>query len=569
MYMKIVNSVNSVSYNKKQNTNFKSIRFEQYNDKYNSIKNRLSKELSDFVDGKNNAAILGEGKFGETYRFKDANLRNVVIKKSKGEYKDDYLLEYNNLVKVPTNKVGGQAGIARAVNSATGDYYLLSTMAEGKEISNFNRYTDSHLKSLFNKMFELDKVGIYHGDLNGKNILLTQSGEINFIDYQWAQVVDKSNFFDSKKIEKLLLPASHFPENAQMFEMATMPYYLESIGTQKDKEDFLKMYLQNKSAYHSKRCQYIKQITQNWPYSSELASIRDSLAAEEAKAKVYRNPSDKLLKLELKKFQFLSDYRDAYGHVDPNIFERNILTSSSSYLCSISSVQDFRKEIAKQLVTCTDRDMRAYLKAQQDYGDFWYQSLRSFSSDTFDYVMRAITKNLNYDETKHNFYQYDRNPRLMKANRNVLDAMDSRFHTIYDRNFYVPYGIKDTMHNIFSVPMDDIKPLTQMSNLKAYHRRKKIQHAYGELKNFERNGQVLDLLNTSEVMTLKAREFKGYAYHNMNSYRLDRLLDKLLSDSVEFTENLYKTILNGLSEYDADKILVQGYKNMRKFVTKV
>lgn len=567
--MKIVNSVTSSSNNKKYNTSFKSVNFIEFNDKYRSLKNQVYSELSKFDSGIDNASLLGEGKFGNAYRFKNSQLRNVVIKKSKKEYKDNYELEYKNLVQVPNDKVGGQAAIARAYNPATKEYYMLSTMAEGKEISNFNRYTDNHLRSLFNKMFELDKLGIYHGDLNGKNILLTNSGDINFIDYQWSQIVPKSNFFDSVKTEMLLLPASHFPENAQMFEMATIPYYLESIGSQRDKEQFLKFYFKNKAQYHLKRCQYIKKVTQNWPYFSELSNIRESIASEQAKANVYKNISDSILKLELKKFQFLSDYRDAYGHVDPNIFDRNILSSSSSYLCSISAVQDFRKEVAKQLKTCVDSDMKTYLKAQQTYGDFWYNSLRTFSSDTFDYVMRAITKNLKFDETKHDFYKYDRNPRLMKSNRNVIAAMDSRFQTTYDKNFSVPYALKDKMHNIYSAPMELIKPLSQMTDLKAYHRRKKIQHAYGELKSFERNGQVLDLLNTSEVMTLKAREFKSYAYHNMNSLTLDRLLEKLLSDSVEFTENLYKTILNGLSEYDANRILVQGYKNMRKFVTKV
>ena len=567
--MKIVSSVNSVARNKKYNTSFKSVDLLEYNNKYLSLKNQVYNELSKFDSGADNVSLLGEGKFGSAYRFKNSQLRNVVIKKSKKEYKDNYELEYKNLVQVPNDKIGGQTAIARAYNPSTKEYYMLSTMAEGKEISNFNRYTDNHLKSLFNKMFELDKVGIYHGDLNGKNILLTKSGDINFIDYQWAQIVPKGNFFDEVKTKMLLLPVSHFPENAQMFEMATMPYYLESIGSQSDKEQFLKFYFKNKAEYHAKRCQYIKKITQNWPYFSELSQIRDAIASEQAKAKVYRNIPDSILKLELKKFQFLSDYRDAFGHVDPHIFERNILASTSSYLCSISAVQDFRKEIAKQLSTCVDSDMKAYLKAQQTYGDYWYDSLRTFSSDTFDYVMRAITKNLNVDETKYDFYTNDRNPRLMKANREVLAAMDSRFQTTYDKNFSVPYGLKDKMHNIFSAPMESIKPLSQITNLKAYHRRKKIQHAYGELKNFERNGQVLDLLNTAEVMTLKAREFKSYAYHNMSSLTLDRLLDKLLRDSVEFTENLYNTILRGLSEYDANRILVQGYKNMRKFVTKV
>lgn len=571
--MRVNNSINYISNrnkNNKKNTSFKSsMIFLNYNDKFNSIQNKVYDELTKFANGQNNVSILGEGKFGETYRFKDSSLRNVVIKKSKGEYKDDYIQEYNNLIEVPTKKVGGQAGIARAYNFDTKEHFLLSTMAEGKEISRFNRYTDNHLKSLFDKMYELDKVGLYHGDLNGKNILLTNKGEINFIDYQWAQVVNKINFFDKVKSEKLLLPLSHFPENAQMFEMATMPYYIQSIGSKKEKEAFLKMYLRNKSGYHFKRAQYIEKLLPNWQYSNEIPLLKAAIKTERAKAKVYKNPSDNILKIELKKFQFLSDYRDAFGHVDPHIFERNILTSSSSYLCSISAVQDYRKEIANQLKTCKNADMTNYLKSQLQYGDYWFDNLKKFSSDTFDYVMRTITKNMRYDEEIHSFYQHDRNPRLMKPNRNVLEAVDSRFKTIYDKNFSVPYNLKEEMHEIFSEPMDEIKSFSKITNPKAYHRRKKIQHAYGKLKTFERNGKILDLLNTSEVIALKTREFHSYANHNMHSYKLLILLNTMFERAVELTENLHSTILNGLNEQNAQRILVQGYENMRKFITKI
>ena len=564
-------SVSNTQIEKKNNPSFKSISFLNYNDRYSLIKTKLKQELEKLSDNKNStnvASILGEGKFGTTYRFNAPELRDVVIKKNKNNYIDDYKDEYNNLLHVPIDRIGGQAGIARAYNNSTGDYYLLSTLAKGKEISPYNRYTENHLKSLFDKMFELDKVGLYHGDLNGKNILLTNEGEINFIDYQWAQVVDKTNFFDGLKSQKLLLPMSHFPENAQMFEMATMPYYLEKIGTQNEKEKFLKMYLKNKAQYHRKRYEYIKDITRNWAYSSEYFLIQDSLNAEKAKAKIYAKPTDNVLKIELKKFQFLSDYRDAYGHVDPNILDRNILASTSSYICSISAVQDYRKEIAKQMILCTDSDMLDYLRAQEEYGDYWYKNLEQFSSDTFSYVMRAITKRLHPEEQAHQFYIDERNPRNIKPNRDVLYEMNSRFHTLYERNFLVPDDIQDTMHNIFSVPMKDIK--TEISNdQKAIHRCKKIQHAYKELKDFNRQGKVLDLLNTAELITLKTREFNGYAYHNMNSVKLDNILDNIQCLSEILTKNIYNTILKGLKEYDANSIVVQGYEFMRKFALRI
>ena len=556
--------------NTKKNVSFRSVNFLEYNYQFNSIKPKLLSELNKFVEGQNNVSTLGAGKFGETFRFSDSGLRNIVIKQSKGEYKDDYSSEYKNLIQVPTKEVGGQSGVARAYNPKTNQYYLISTMAEGKEISPFNKYTDNHLKSLFKKMFELDKAGVYHGDLNGKNILLTKSGDINFIDYQWTQIVDKSDFFTHEKSQRLLLPVHIFPENAQMFEMATMPYYLENIGNAREKENFLRMYLRNKAEYHSNRYNQIKRQVADSPYYYNRHLVNKALEAEQAKAKVYRNPSDKVLKIELTKFQFLSDYRDAYSHVDPNMFDRNILASSSSYLCSLSAVQDYRKEIAKQMAVCTDRDMLMYLKTQMDYGDYWYENLKDFSSSTFDYVMRAITKRVNYDEEQYRFYDHERNPRLINENRNVIDAMDSRFHTVYDRNFHVPYNVEGSMHNIFSEPMDDIRHMTGfITDTKAYNRRKKIQHAYGELKKFYNEGKVLDLLNTSELITLKTREFRGYARHNIGKYDLNRLLDTMFERAIDFTENLYNSISRGLSEINAEQILVQGYKDMRKFMTKI
>ncbi len=552
----------------RNNISFKSVYFEDFNYKFQPVRTRLQQEVEKFASSGSNVSELGSGKFGDTYRFKAADLRNYVIKRSKKSYKDDYEQEYRNLVQVPTDRIGGQAGVARVFNYDTSEYYLISTMAEGKEVSSFNRYTDRHLKSLFDKMFELDKVGIYHGDLNGKNILLTNSGDINFIDYQWTQILDnKSDFFSKVKSDKISLPVNHFPENAQMFEMATMPYYIESIGSKKEKEDFLRMYLKNKAEYHSKRYDYIKQATRRSPYIFGN-NAREAIETELAKSKIYKNPSDNVLRIELKKLQFLSDYRDAFGHVDPNMLDRNILASSSSYLCAISAVQDFRKEVATQMRTCYDSDMNAYLKTQLVYGNYWLNNLEEWSSSTFEYVMRAITKQPNYDEEVHKFYIEDRNPRVIRQNKDILEVVDSKFHTSYDREFYTPYDVTGTMHDIYSSPLSKIKSEVRW-NIKGINQHKKIRHAYKELKDCDRAGKTLDLLNTAQLMSLKTQEFYSFSRHKMSSYRLTSMLDDMRVQSVEFTESLFNTMLNGLRESNPRNILVQGYQNMRKFITKL
>ena len=103
------------------------------------------------------------------------------------------------------------------------------------------------------------------------------------------------------------------------------------------------------------------------------------------------------------------------------------------------------------MILCTDSDMLDYLRAQEEYGDYWYKNLEQFSSDTFSYVMRAITKRLHPEEQAHQFYIDERNPRNIKPNRDVLYEMNSRFHTLYERNFLVPDDIQDTMHKIFII----------------------------------------------------------------------------------------------------------------------
>lgn len=550
----------------KNSCNFKAIYFENYNSKYNNIQTHLRKELENFSGGNNNVTKLGEGVGGETFRFSSKLLRNFVIKVPKSGYKDDYEKEYKNLMSLPINKIGGQEAVARIYDSVKGCYGLVSSLVQGKTASMTNRYNTSYLKSLFTKMFELDKEGIYHGDLNGKNILLNND-QVNFIDYQWTQIVPKINIYDTEKVEKMLLPKSVFPENAQMFEMASIPYYIDSLWTSFGKENFVKKYLQAKSEYHENRAKHIKHLEPNW-FSSEKHLIRQSLREESAKAKIYRNPEDDIIKLELKKFQFLSDYRDAFSHVDANLPNRNIIPSASSYLCALSAVQDFRKEIGLQLSSCHDGTKREYLKSMMEYGNYWYSNLKEYTSDTFDYIMRAILNNPNSDESKHHFYSNERNPREFSPNRDILTSMDSKYKCEFDCNFDVPYTLNDSIPNMYTGATLELSQ-SLPSDLKAMHQLEKVKNISKKSTNFSKKEQFLDLLNATLVATLKIREFRSYAKHNLFSYATSRILNELLEKTSNFSEVLFQRIFQGLKYEYPENILVKGYKNMRQFKFKL
>jgi len=114
----------------------------------------LQKETEEFIKTGNNVTKLGEGIAGITYQFNHPSLRQFVIKKNKPQHFDTYAKEYKNLSIIPTNIIDRQEGIARIENN--GNYYLVSTLVQGSSASKNNRYTDAHLKNLFQKMFELD-----------------------------------------------------------------------------------------------------------------------------------------------------------------------------------------------------------------------------------------------------------------------------------------------------------------------------------------------------------------------------------------------------------------------------
>lgn len=569
--MEIAPILNYQKYNKSNNfspqkhVSFGNSYFEDFNNKYSSIKTLLKNEVNEFINNGSNVTKLGEGIGGETYRFNHPKLSNIVIKKNKIGYNEDYLKEYENLSLIPSNIVGGQEPVARVENF--GEHYLISTFVPGKCVSRHNRYTQEHLNTLFNKMFELDKLGIYHGDLNGKNILIGENGSVNFIDYQWTEKINKINFFDNQKSQKILLPLSEFPENAQMFEMASMPWYMESFDSPAEKEQFLKTYLDAKSNYHKMRYEYIKKITKNWPYSSEKKYIDHSLASENAKAEIYKKVDNNILKLEMKKLQFLSDYRDAYSHVDPNLPNRNIIASPASYLCSISSVQDFRKEVARQLNSSFNKTKSDYLKSMLDYGDYWYNNLTSYTKDTYDYIIRMAAKIPNEGENFHKFYINDRNPRIFTPNLNLLENLGGKYSPVYEANLNSPPFLLNNVAELYQNPINILN--STLNDSKSIHKIEKIQNIMRKSQNTIYNNKLLDTLNISEVAVLKIREFRNHVRHNFSSYTTNKTLNNLLENSIDFSEELFNSIFSGLKSVNPKNITVKGYENMRKFIYKI
>lgn len=286
--------INNLSFNNRKFNfyfpSFGQIIFKDVSLKYEAQKEQLEKELDVFSSSKKNAEFLGSGISASAYLLK--KLPEVVVKEA-FDRKETFEDEHKNMTLLPLDLVNAQKFVARAYDDEENRYYLLSTKVEGNSANPQTMpWTRNHLKSLFDGSLKMDKAGVYHGDLNIGNIKLTNDGTVNFLDFQWTHKI--SNYYTFAEKEESILPDFIYLENAQMFEMAAIPYYLRDINDPTRAKEFFKEYLQEKSDYHKKRYDYITQNFNN--YTADKAK-----KFEKAQSVVFKTPSDDVVKIEAKK----------------------------------------------------------------------------------------------------------------------------------------------------------------------------------------------------------------------------------------------------------------------------
>ena len=404
-------------------------------DQYKSEQEDIQKKAEDFIEKGKGGRFLGQGLFSKVYDL--LKLDGIVIKESMGT--DNFAAEETAMKNLPKVLSGSQKFIARGYDDELEEYFILSTKVKGISPAPYNNpWTERHLKNLFDGMFEMDKEGFYHGDLNNGNIKIEENGNVNFIDYQWATKTSKCNYFADHPQENL--PRFIPVQNAQMFEMAELPYYLVKMENPKEAKSFLNLYLKVKSDYHQKRVDFMTELKRNWTKSYEIPYIQKAIDFEKAQATIYKNPDDNILKIETLKIQFLNSFREAYRQIDPNVKNKNILSAGSAYLNAISKVQDFRREISKQLVqkqhNSNDSTVKTYLRAQQEYGDYWFENLTETAHHAFQFPYRhAQNKLFDWENERHNFNNPYVNVEQFKSMPDVVCAVDKNFAPGYTRNF--------------------------------------------------------------------------------------------------------------------------------------
>lgn len=578
---------------------FGQIFFRDIDSNYENKKEQLEKELDIFSASKKNATLLGAGISAEAYSLK--KMPEIVVKQpfDKTETFED---EQKNLKIFPKSLWESQQFVARAYDDEENCYYLLSTKVKGKSPDpNDMPWTQTHLITLFDGLYKMDKEGVYHGDLNSGNVKLTDDGNVNFLDFQWThEVSDNKEFYEK---EQSILPDFVYLENAQMFEMAELPYYLNKMDDSAQAKEFLKEYLQQKAEYHDKRFHYL-----DYCFSKDSNIVNKAKRFEKAQSVVLKNPTNGVVKIEAEKVQFLNMFREAYKTIDKNVKNKNILLAGSYYLLAMNMAQNFRhdvevnkKELAsqkrlieKEKTEISKREssfLRSvmpnsksaqkdnerknilaekevylnykedYLNLMGEYGGFWFEKLKSWTPDAFAFPLRHATNRLQYwEHCRHDFYNPEVNLRDFGTIINVLEKIGMKPAFANAKNYNFGSSPQDLDVQVKSEVLDDLtleisKPSatkTQISELDELEK---------EILQAKKNGSWLNMLNLSMLATFKANDLSSMTFSDER-----RLASNYEYKFENLSKNLFDKIYKEISDYDPKAEYSLGYADMDKFV---
>lgn len=351
---------------------------------YGYADENLKNEVDIFEETHSNAKFLGQGLFAKAWLMQNGNL---VIKESREEQEakranNGFLSEARNLAFVPKGTKGSQKLVANVVTQK-GNSFLITTFVDGKNAdAQNNHWKKEHFASILDTLFELDKAGVYHGDINEGNCMLCDDGRVNLLDYQWAS---KFNYWEKRRNDEVFrFPEFMLPSNAQMLEMANLSYYFANLGQILPKHQVrqtFKEYLQEKSSYCLKRAEFIEENYNDM----QMADY------EYLQSRFLKNPTDDIIDLQALKLQMFYAYRNSCSVADKNnSLNTNIMSSISYFLNAACCARKFANKAYEMRDSATDRNLIDYLNFEINLGQYWIKTiLNDLSGDNNNYDNEA------------------------------------------------------------------------------------------------------------------------------------------------------------------------------------
>lgn len=362
----------------------------------------VAEALKSFDSGKTVLKELGYGYQARAYSLEikgPEHPHGLVVKTShdktfindKGEYINagNTFVDENEAIKMFWQRLpqgfrhlGSIKTIALAKNE-NGRHFLVINKLLGKEVRKLSASNDpikpEHLEKMLEDLYMADVAGLYHKDLNWKNVLFDEkNGLLNIIDYEAFRG------FNPLELEKNAQEL-HFPEfcsvsNIRKFEDKTLMNYLRELsetanGNDKAKSLFRK-YLRMRAKFHEKKADHLAAINVG-------NKLNAAIEYEKLHAKLFsyindsrhKEFSDDLCALEFAKINVTHVTELRYSKNYPGFFER-YYEAMHTNLLKKKNIQAFRKLIGKlEKKYSYNPDMMNFLSYQTQYAN----SMKDFS----------------------------------------------------------------------------------------------------------------------------------------------------------------------------------------------
>ncbi len=502
---------------------------------HGKISDELAQKIDDFEETHKDARELGSGLFARAYIL---NGTNCVIKESlpsefAKKQNKDFFPEAQALEMLPPSVKNTQKLIA-LVQTEKDNYYLLSTFVEGTPASYPEHPWDkSSFDGLFETLLSLDKAGIYHNDINQANCLIDKNYRASTIDYQFA---DTFRVDDRDNDKKFKTKSDMMPSNAQMFEMASLPWYIRTMSKTAPKEEvrnLFKTYLEAKSRYAKQRALYLQQ----------KVYYRDMARYELLQAKFFENPTDEIIDLQAKKLQLLYSFRKTFSVTDQNNnHNKNIGSAIQSYIYTLAAAKDMENYANYLARETSEPNLKTFYKYEADYARFWFNEMEDelglkHDSGVLSWLERNAELKLKHHIRIVEDYDYYWGSTYYKEDLGISEKED------LSKNF-------EAAEHILPANIDDIAGMI-------------IE------ENAEEGTRLFDTLKENEIRRLGDTLEKQITQSNsvrpntINKDVIDYIVqkEKYVSSSKAVIEHIKK---NGFNALIASAILAQYQKNIAK-----
>lgn len=552
----------------------------------------LKDKIDRFEEKHDNATFLGEGLFARAYLF---NGTNIVIKESLKTEKakktnSDFSQEAKYLAKLPSNLTNSQKLIAN-VKTEKGNYYLLSTLVNGVKPDNpTGMWEKEHFASLFRGLFELDKNKIFHGDINRGNCLISENGNANLIDYQYAEDINISN--TSKNDEMFKVPPFMAPANSYMFEMANLPFYLSKLSDTNQKnevKDVFVTYLKEKSEYYKNRTNMLR---------FQKAS-NEMIEYEQLQSKFLKNPSEKTIDVEALKLQTLYSFRQVFSITDKNSESKhNIIATIPYYLYTAACAKKLIDSAQKYQNSSSDESFKKLMDYEIKFGKYWQDKMledlsgSKFSSDgeygSYKWIKRNVMLDPHWKNEKVD-PEDDLSEKLKKSIGLEIGNIDDVAFKITGKNdvkskeSYV-WGIYETKQEFYKI--DKLIKESFDSSVPGNSSFKRDIVALNTIKNSFINSynQAFQALEQQRIIACVPTSLKALYYATVLKKAANNLYEKTYNSQLlnysskqknlalgaqssleKITDQLYKRALSGIDGSDSNLIDSVYYEKLNEF----